>query len=176
MEDKKVEAQVGDRSAEQQEKPRKRRNYKKELELVSNERDELKNQLLRRVAEFDNFRKRSLQEKSLLVEQANAELIRHLLPALDDLQRIIKAGETHKDFESLYQGIQMFEKKLLGVLESEGLEKMETIGHPFDPEKHDALLQQEHPDTDSDVILDEHKNGYEFKGNVLRHAQVIVSK
>ena len=146
------------------------------MALVANERDELKNQLLRRIAEFDNFRKRSLQEKNLLVEQANAELIRHLLPALDDLQRIIKAGETHNDFESLYQGIQMFEKTLLSVLEAEGLEKMETIGHPFDPEMHDALIQQEQSGVASNQIIDEHKSGYEFKGNVLRHAQVMVSK
>ncbi len=139
------------------------------------ERDEFKDQLLRTAAEFDNFRKRSFNEKKDLILQANADFVKSLLPVLDDFERFIQAGKE-SDVESLRQGIELIYKNFRKILSDQGLEAMKTIGQPFDPEKHDALMQVESGDTEPDTVVDEHQKGYEFNGRVIRHAKVIVSK
>ncbi len=153
----------------------KRRNYKKELEKALAERDELKDQLLRTAAEFDNFRKRSNNEKKDLVLLANADFVKSLLPVLDDFDRFIQAGKE-SDVESLRQGIELIYRNFLKILSDHGLHAMETVGRPFDPEKHDALMQVESKNMESDMVVDEHQKGYEFNDRVIRHAKVIVSK
>lgn len=153
----------------------KRRNYKKELEKALVEAGELKDQLLRTAAEFDNFRKRSISEKISLISQANAEFVALLLPVLDDFDRFAQLGEE-TDVASLYQGFGMINSKFQKLLENQGLSHMQAVGEPFDPEKHDALMQIEAKDTDSDIVVEEHEKGYEFHGRVVRHAKVIVSK
>ncbi len=153
----------------------KRRNYKKELEQALFEKNELKDKLLRTAAEFDNFRKRVNQEKSELVDYAHAELIGALLPVLDDLDRFAQSGDN-TDYETLHQGVIMVHKKFLKILKDMGLQDMKAVGEPFDPNKHDALMQVENADVDSDVVVEEHIKGYEYKDKVIRHAKVIVSK
>ena len=153
-----------------------RRNYKKELEQAVQENIELKDKLLRTAAEFDNFRKRVNQEKSELIDYAHSELISALLPVLDDLDRFAQSNVENMDFETLHQGVIMVQKKFKKILIDLGLQHMQTVGQPFDPNKHDALMQVDNPDVDSDTVVEEHVKGYEFKDKVLRHAKVIVNK
>ena len=163
-----------DNSTETAQKP-KRRNYKKELEKALLETVELKDQLLRKIAEFDNFRKRSLNEKLDLISQANADFVTSLLPVLDDFDRLNQVNEE-SNVESLRQGFDMIAKKFLKILENQGLARMEAVGQPFDPEKHDALMQVEAKNVKPEAVVEEHQKGYEFNGRVVRHAKVIVSK
>jgi len=154
----------------------KRRNYKKELEQALVEKNNLQEKLLRTAAEFDNYRKRSINEKAELRKYAHAEMIVNLLPVVDDLDRFITAEKKNIDYDALHKGIIMVYKKFMKILEDQGLVSMKTIGESFDPEKHDALMQVEKEDVDSNIIIEEHLKGYELDDRVLRHAKVIVSK
>ena len=160
----------------EEKKKTKRRNYKKELEQALVENAEMKDRLLRTVAEFDNFRKRVNNEKQELVNKGSADFITAILPILDDLDRFAAVDEENSDFKTLHQGVLMIQKSFLKVLADHGVSKMETIDQPFDPEKHDALMQIEVEDKDPDIIVEQHLSGYEFNDQVLRHAKVIVSK
>jgi len=153
----------------------KRRNYKKELQKALEELAELKDQLLRTAAEFDNFRKRTQNEKRELISHANADFVAELLPVLDDFDRFFQLGKI-SDADVMRDGIDMIHKKLQKVLSDRGLSGMESVGQSFDPEKHEALMQVEAKGVESDVVIEEHEKGYEFNGRVLRHAKVIVSK
>lgn len=165
-----------DREKVLEKKPKKRRNYKKELEQALAENKDLKQKFLRIAAEFDNYRKRIDREMIVLRESAKADLVSQLLPVLDDLERSIEAGNEKHDADSLLEGIKLVQKNFLRILQGEGLKPMESVGKPFDPEKHDALLQIEAKGKDSEIVVEEHVKGYEFKDRVLRHAKVIVSK
>jgi len=158
------------------EKPVKRRNYKKELESAVKENTELKEQLLRIAAEFDNFRKRTDREKTKLVEFANVELLTSLLPVLDDFSRSIEMNTDNSDNETLLEGVKLVHKSFLKLLQDQGLKPMECEGQKFNPETHDALLQIEMDGKEPDTIIEEHVKGYVFKDRVIRHAKVVVAK
>ena len=157
-------------------KPVKRRNYKKELEQAQIELTELKGRLLRVAAEFDNYRKRVDREMSQIRMNAKAELIAQLLPILDDLERSIAAAENNGDAASLLQGIKLVHKSFVKTLQYQGVKPIKSVGEPFDPEKHDALMQKEVKGQKPDIVVEEHLKGYEFNDKVIRHAKVIVSK
>ncbi len=165
-----------DREKVFEKKPIKRRNYKKELEQATAENKDLKEKFLRIAAEFDNYRKRIDREMIVLRESAKADLVSQLLPVLDDLERSIDAGSKKRGAKSLLEGISLVQKNFLHILQDEGLKSMDSVGKPFDPEKHEALLQIEAKDKDHEIVVEEHLKGYEFKGRVIRHAKVIVSK
>lgn len=143
---------------------------------LKTENGKLRDQILRLAAEFDNFRKRTDRDMMNLVMNANTELISHLLPLLDDLDRIVLATEDGVDADALLKGAKLFQKNLMKILQDEGLQQMNSIGEPFDPEKHDALLHISEENKEQNIVIDEHKKGYLFKDKVIRHAQVIVSK
>ncbi len=159
-----------------QEKPVKRRNYKKELENAVKENKELKEQLLRIAAEFDNYRKRTEREKTNLIEFANVELLTRLLPVLDDFSRSIEMNIDKGDKETLLEGIKLVHKSFLKILQDQGLKPMECEGQKFNPENHDALLQIEMDGMEPDTIIEEHVKGYILKDRVIRHAKVVVAK
>jgi len=149
---------------------------RQKIEELEKERDRLKDQLLRKAAEFENYKKRRENEFLQLVATSNAELITQLLPVLDDYERSLKAAESSRDFDAFYEGIALIYKNLLSVLEKHGVRPIESVGKPFDPELHEALMQVESNDHGSGVVVEEHRKGYRMHDRVLRHAQVIVSK
>lgn len=175
--EKKIESETQPKSdsAEKTSQKTKKRNYKKELEHAVAERDELQEKLLRMAAEFDNFRKRTNNEKPEWMDLARGEVLTSILPVLDDLLRFSVVDEK-KDYDALLAGVELIVKNFNKVLADNGLVEMETIDQPFDPEKHDALMQMDVDGKDADIVVDQHLKGYEFKDKVLRHAQVIVSK
>jgi molecular chaperone GrpE len=154
------------------------KSLKAELEKAQAEREELKDQLLRKAAEFDNYRKRSEKEYAQLVANANAELITELLPVVDDLERSLQSCKESKDkdYESLQKGVELIYKNLMKALEKHGVKPIEALGQSFDPEKHDALLQVDSSDYPPGTVIEEHLKGYMMNGRVLRHSQVLVSK
>ncbi len=151
---------------------------KKRVEALEVEKKELNDRFLRKVAEFDNYKKRTESEYSQLIKNASADLITDLLPVLDDLERSLASSEDRDkadNSEHVHEGVELIYKNLSKVLEKRGVKPIESVGQKFDPEKHNALMQME-SDQPSDTIIDEHLKGYEMHDRVLRHSQVLVSK
>jgi molecular chaperone GrpE len=140
----------------------------------------LRDQLLRALAEFENYKKRTVKEYQSVVQLANEKLIIDLLPAIDDLERALKAArDIHSDDPKVQQSFQGFEniyKKLMKILEDKGLKPMESIGKEMDVNLHDALMQVEGNGQPPNTVVDEHEKGYYLHDKVIRHAKVIVTK
>jgi molecular chaperone GrpE len=133
---------------------------------------ELEDRLLRLQADFDNYRKRAAKENERLRENASAESMLKLLPVVDEfdiaMSHVDKA--SHKEFKL---GMELIFSKLQDMLRKEGVEPMASMGEAFDPYKHDALREGE---GESGKVVEVVQKGYLFKGNVLRHAKVVVGK
>lgn len=135
----------------------------------------LTEQLRRRVAEFENFRRRTREEQADMARYAGERLLQEQLPVIDDLRRSLAAGREHPDFATFYAGIELVFTKWMKVLAARGLRPMESVGRPFDAELHDALLLRPDPAAVPGTVLDEIEPGYLLHDRVLRHAKVIVA-
>jgi molecular chaperone GrpE len=173
--DEKLKEQTGEKSEVEL--------LKEENENLRKELEEYKDKLLRKVAEFENYRKRLESDFSNAVKYANEKLLLQMLPVIDDLERSLEAGRKvidsgrveRRDYESFYQGVKMIYSKLMKVLESHGVKPFDSIGKPFDVYYHDALMRVPRDDVPPDTVIDEVERGYMFYDKVLRHAKVIVS-
>ena len=133
--------------------------------------------LLQRVqADFVNFRRRVDQEREERSKFAKGDLILKILSVLDDFERALKAMPDDQRNTDLGQGIALIERKLRGVLESEGVTRFEAIGLPFNPWEHEAVLYEETPATESGTVVNVVREGYRLHDRVLRPAQVGVAK
>lgn len=134
-----------------------------------------KDQLLRKAAEFENYKRRVESESAAIMRSANEGLLLSLLPVMDDFARSMKAGKETKDYDAFYSGVELIHSKFLKVLEKFGVTPFESIGKPFSVEFHDALLQLPRVDVDPNTVVEEVGRGYMLFDRVLRHAKVIVS-
>lgn len=132
--------------------------------------------LLRLRAEFDNYRRRSVQDLARSRDQAVDRVVLALLPALDDLERVARQGAASEDMDSLRRGLDMVQGKLAQQLEGLGVRAFASVGQIFDPARHEALSICTVPDKAEDEVVDEHVRGVMRGDTVLRHAQVIVNK
>ncbi|HEX2054616.1 MAG TPA: nucleotide exchange factor GrpE [Actinomycetota bacterium] len=132
--------------------------------------------LQRLKAEFDNYRKRTLKEQTRLIEMASADIVAQLLGVMDHFRMALTSAEASKDFDAMLKGVQMVYGELKRVLESAGLEIVEPKGQPFDPNVHEAVFQDEGDGSGHLVVDDVLRNGYLFKGAVLRPAMVKVTQ
>jgi molecular chaperone GrpE len=145
----------------------------KELE---EENSQLKDQYLRKQADFENFRKRMFREKEEAIKYANSNLLSDLITIIDDFERAIKAGAEATDVESFRAGIEMIEKQFTGMLERKyGLKRFDSEGEEFDPEKHEAINTEESKEHKTSIVLEDYQKGYLLHDRVLRHAKVKVS-
>jgi molecular chaperone GrpE len=131
--------------------------------------------LQRLQAEFDNYRKRALKEQTRAVELAAEPMIAKLLEVVDEFELALLAAERKPEFEQFLRGVEMVYAKLQEILRSEGLERIEAQGKPFDPEIHEALLQGEDEGEGDPYVSDVLRTGYTLKGRVLRPSGVKVS-
>ncbi|MDR1894838.1 MAG: nucleotide exchange factor GrpE [Spirochaetales bacterium] len=146
------------------------------LEAAEKEELDLRDQLLRKQADFENYRKRIFREKEEAISYANTLLLQDLILILDDLERAIKSSGETKDFEGLFSGVVMIEKQFTGMLERKyGLKRFDSAGEEFDPERHEALAVDESEKKDRRMVLEDYLKGYTLKDRVLRHAKVRVS-
>ena len=143
---------------------------------LSAERDQLKDQLLRKMAEFENYKRRTEKEFLAHLENANEGLITELLPVIDDFERSMEHARKEKSGGSLLEGIELVYKNMMDVLSKKGLKVMDVIGQEFDAEMHQALVQVESDQVESGHIADQHLKGYTLNDKVIRHAQVLVAK
>jgi molecular chaperone GrpE len=134
------------------------------------------NKFLRTQADFDNFRRRSRQEKEEFAKYASLKLIEQLLPVVDNLERALAASKDSKDYEALIKGVDMTFRQLDQVLAQEGLTPIEAVGQPFNPEFHQAIAQVESDDHEEGVVVEQLQKGYMLKDKVLRPAMVKVNK
>jgi molecular chaperone GrpE len=148
----------------------------RDLESLAAERDDYLATLRRVQADFENYRKRVIKEQTALVERASAGLVEQLLPVLDSFEAALGsfppgAGD---DVEKLRKGVELLYAELLGVLEKSGLARIEADGKPFDPNVHEAVMQE---DGDGDpVVAGTLRTGYTLKGKVLRPSMVKVAR
>ena len=149
---------------------------KNQIQKLEAEKAEMKDQFLRKAADFDNFRKRLIRDKEDAVSFANTSLLTDLIDVLDDFERAEEAAKKSKDFETLANGVDLIEKRLASLLEKKwGLSKYVPLNEAFDPEKHEALMMTESPDVKEATVAEVFQNGYILHGRVIRHAKVKVS-
>ncbi len=150
------------------------------IDNLEEEKEELKDKYLRALANYENLRKRAIQEKEKIYNFTLEEVFRKILPILDDFERAFKSLEESKehkdDYKSFSDGIRLVYSNLNNLLKSYNIESFESIGEKFDPAKHDAIHVIEKEDEENDIILKETEIGYKIKDKILRPAKVIVVK
>lgn len=153
------------------------------LETLRSELDEANRkgqeylQLLQRVqADFINYRRRIEQERAEQAKYAKTDIVLKLLPVLDDFDRALAAVPPEAAGSDWVQGIEMIRRKLQTVLESEGLQRVESVGQPFDPWQHEAVMYEEAPGAEEGSVVEEFRPGYKLYDRVIRPAQVKVAK
>ena len=145
------------------------------LSQLESERDEYLGMLRRVQADFENYRKRVIKEQTALVDRATEGLIERLLPVLDSFELALKNADTAgTDAENVRKGVELVYAELLGVIEKAGLSRIEAEGKPFDPNVHEAVMQEE--GDGEPVVTDVLRTGYTLKGRVLRPAMVKVTR
>ncbi len=148
---------------------------KKRIEELEKENADLKDQVLRRAADFDNYRKRAIQEKQEAFDFANANLLKDLLESLDNFDRTVEAASTATNPASIADGVKMINKSLISMLENKyNLVSYGAEGDDFDPDIHEAIGSEEES-VSSPVLKTVYLKGYKLKDRVIRHAKVMVS-
>ena len=149
----------------------------KQIEDLKAQVDKEKKEYLFLMAEFDNFRKRTLKEKSEIIKNAGENVLKGLLPIMDDFERGIKASETSGDSEAMKEGIILIYNKLKKYLAQNGVKEFDPNDDTFDTEKHEAISVVPVPDeSKKGKILDTVEKGYMINDKVLRHAKVVVAQ
>lgn len=136
------------------------------------DRADLQDRLLRQRAEFDNYRRRADRERSEYLQYAAMDLVREILPVLDDFERALKHETADQDYA---KGVELIYQRLAESLKKMGLEPVESGGRQFDPNLHQAVQRVETDDAEDQSILSEFQKGYNFRGKLLRPAMVKVA-
>jgi molecular chaperone GrpE len=139
--------------------------------------DDLNNRFLRLYAEFENFRKRTNKERLDIINNANADLLKDMIPVIDDFERAITNNEGSEDVVAIKEGFSLIYNKYKGILQTKGLKPMDSKGEVFDPEVHEAVANM--PTEDKKLkgkIIDDVEKGYFLNEKVLRYAKVVVGQ
>lgn len=140
------------------------------------ELEELNNRFLRVSADFENYKRRTVQEKEDLRKYSNAKLIESMLPVLDTFQIALKSQAESDEAKNILKGVEMVQRQMLQVLEQAGLTKIEAVGNLFDPNLHEAIMQVEDDTVPEDTVIEELRAGYTLNERVIRAAMVKVSR
>ena len=137
---------------------------------------ETSDKYLRLQAEFENFRKRMEREKSDFLKYSMENFFKELLPVIDNFELALESAEKATDLEGFSEGVKLIHKQLQDILQKEGLAHFSSVGEPFDPMKHQAVMQVESDTHSENTIVEELKKGYLLKERLLRPALVSVAK
>lgn len=146
------------------------------INLLESEVSKYKELMLRKAAEFENYKRRTENDQLNLLKYAAEALIIKLLPTVDDLERSLAHITEETDVQKIKEGVQLIYNKLIKTLDDQGVKKIESIGQPFNVEFHEALLQRADDSVPPHTVIDELETGYMYKDRVIRHAKVIVSE
>ncbi len=148
-----------------------------EVSSLRTERDDLLSRLQRIAADYQNYQKRIRRDIDQAREFANEDLIKSLLPVLDDMERALEAARANHDPEDpLLKGMQLVHDKALATLERFGLQTIDAENQPFDPDQHSAMMQEPSTDKPPQTVLRELVKGYRLKGRTIRPSAVVVSQ
>ncbi|MBQ7989411.1 MAG: nucleotide exchange factor GrpE [Bacteroidaceae bacterium] len=161
--------------AEDKEETPKESTVEEQLEKAREEISELNDSLLRKMAEFDNYRKRTLKEKTELILNGGKKTITAILPVLDDMERAMKNMQTATDVAAVLEGVELIYKKFISILEHQGVKAIDTKDADFNVDLHEAIAQLPAPNSEmKGKIIDCTLTGYTMNEKVIRHAQVVV--
>ncbi|GBE13387.1 heat shock protein GrpE [bacterium BMS3Bbin14] len=151
-----------------------------DMETLRREAEENRDRLLRLAADFENYKKRQERERLMLLKYAGENILRELLPTLDNLDRAMEhaAADTEdpqKQLEGLLEGVDLTRKGLLAMLEKFDVSPLDSVGRAFDPNEHEALTMEPSNEVPANHVLREFAKGYRFKDRLLRPAKVVVS-
>lgn len=157
-------------------KEAKEKTMEEKLEEAEVQIEELKKQMLYKAAEFDNYRKRVMQEKAELIKNGGTKVITTILPILDDLDRAQQTMDKMEDVAACKEGVVLIIDKFLKLLKQEGLEKMEAVGKDFDTDYHEAIAMVPAGEEKKGKVIDCVLDGYTLNDKVIRHAKVAVGE
>jgi molecular chaperone GrpE len=146
----------------------------KHLEIQAEESKRISEKNIRLLAEFDNYKRRTQEDRSKLLKYAGEGLAKAILPILDDFHRTLETDGKTKA-RTILEGVELIMSKLDKTLEEQGIVVFDSVGQDFDPELHEALISEK-SDKGDNVILREFEKGYKYNDKILRHAKVVVSK
>ena len=146
-----------------------------QLEAAKKEIANLKDQLLRKIAEFDNYRKRTIKEKTDLILNGGEKTITTILPVIDDMERALKTMQNAEDVSAVVEGVELIYKKFMDILGKQGVSVIDTKEADFDVDLHEAIAQIPAPTPElKGKVMDCTLTGYKLNEKVIRHAQVVV--
>ena len=157
-----------------EEAPKKEGFFKKKKDKRDEQIEELNDRVKRQMAEFDNFRKRTEKEKSMMFDMGAKTIIEKILPVVDNFERGFTTVEEADKDDAFVQGMQQVYKQLMTELEAVGVTPIEAVGKEFDPDFHNAVMQVESEEYESGIIAQEFMKGYMYKDTVVRHSMVGV--
>jgi len=131
---------------------------------------------VRSMAEFDNYKKRTLREKTEAIQYGTENLLREILPLADNMERALEHACSSDDFEAFKEGLRMLQEQFLSCLQKHGVEKIEAVGKDFDPHVHEAMMQVESDEHGDSKVVGEFEKGYLLNGRLLRPAKVSVCR
>ncbi len=148
-----------------------------EIEVLKQQLNESNDKFLRLYAEFDNYKRRTLKERSELLLTAGKEVILSFLPIIDDFERALKLVNEKSDIESFKEGVTLIHNKFTNTLTAKGLKPIESIGQEFNVDTHEAITKIPAPSEDlKGKVIDETEKGYTLNGHVVRFAKVIIGE
>ena len=169
-----VETSETEKNEEANEEHKKGGFFKKKKDKKDEQIEELNDRVKRQMAEFDNFRKRSEKEKSMMFDMGAKNVIEKILPVVDNFERGFTTVEEADKDDAFVQGMQQVYKQLMTELEAIGVTPIEAVGQEFNPDFHNAVMQVESDEYESGIIAQEFMKGYMYKGSVVRHSMVGV--
>ena len=153
----------------------KEKTAEEKLQDAEEEIANLKDQLLRKIAEFDNYRKRTIKEKTELILNGGEKTVIAILPVLDDMERALANMEKAEDVAAVIEGVKLIHKKFIDILGKQGVKAIDTKDATFDVDLHEAIAQLPAPtDEMKGKVMDCTLTGYKLNDKVIRHAQVVV--
>lgn len=174
MKAKKEEKQAAKGQCKKEDKKIARLN--EQIETLSAEKDEIFEKLQRVSAEFANYQKRMAKQVSDSMAYEKESVIKSILPVLDNFEHTLTGAEKVSDAKELLKVVQTIYEQMISILKNHGIEQLESLGKPFDPATHEAMMQRAEADCDDGIVLQEFRKGYKLGGRVIRPGKVIVNK
>ena len=149
--------------------------FKKKKDQKDEKIEELSDKLLRQMAEFDNFRKRTEKEKSAMYEIGAKDVVEKLLPVVDNFERGFQSVAEEDKEDAFVTGMEMVYKQLMTMLETVGVKPIEAVGQEFNPDLHNAVMHVEDETVGDNIIVEEFQKGYTYRDSVVRYSMVKVA-
>ena len=155
------------------------KNFKKKdkkYEALENQKKELEDKVMRQMAEFENYRKRTEKEKATMFEMGAKSVIEKMLPVVDNFERGLASVSEEDQTDPIYEGMNLIYKQLIGELDKLGVKPIEALGQEFNPDLHNAVMQVESEEFEEGIVAQELQKGYMYRDSVVRHSMVAVAQ